>query len=106
MLRNSGGVTNDVYVYSSTTRFPTSTFNGENYWVDVVFSPSGPPTPPGQVTGVVATAGNAGASLVWNAQATGDPPTSYVITPYIGAVAQPTTVVTGRRPRPAPGSAD
>ena len=50
-LRNSGGVTNDVYGYSSTTRFPTSTFNGENYWVDVVFSPAGPPTPPGPVTG-------------------------------------------------------
>ena len=36
--------------------FPTSTYNGENYWVDVSFVPAAPPTAPAQVTGVTATA--------------------------------------------------
>ncbi|WP_213287208.1 DUF4082 domain-containing protein [Bradyrhizobium sp. sGM-13] len=31
---------NGVYTYSSTRAFPTSTFSGENYWVDVMFNPS------------------------------------------------------------------
>ena len=58
-LRNTNGVTNGVYSYSGSSTFPTSTFNGENYWVDVAFSPS---TPPGQVTNVTATAGYASAA--------------------------------------------
>jgi hypothetical protein len=33
----SGG--DGVYVYSSTSVFPTSTYNAANYWVDVVFIP-------------------------------------------------------------------
>jgi hypothetical protein len=101
-LRNAGGVSNDVYSYGSASKFPTSTFNGENYWVDVTFAPSGPPTPPGQVTGVVASAANAAALLTWNAPATGDPATGYTITPYLGSVAQPTKVVSGT---PAPTNA-
>ena len=35
----SGG--NGVYVYGGGGIFPTSTFAGSNYWVDVVFNPSG-----------------------------------------------------------------
>jgi hypothetical protein len=33
----SGG--DGVYLYSSTSVFPTSTYNAANYWVDVVFIP-------------------------------------------------------------------
>ncbi|WP_244426746.1 N,N-dimethylformamidase beta subunit family domain-containing protein, partial [Sinorhizobium sojae] len=29
-----------VYTYSSASAFPSSTFNGENYWVDVLFNPA------------------------------------------------------------------
>ena len=32
----SGG--NGVYAYSATSKFPNSTFNATNYWVDVVFT--------------------------------------------------------------------
>jgi Domain of unknown function (DUF4082)/Fibronectin type III domain/Bacterial Ig domain len=94
-LRNSNGVDNGVYSYGGSTQFPTNTFNGENYWVDVVFSPA---SPPGQVTNVSATAGYGSAGLTWTAPATGGPVTSYVITPYIGSTAQPTTTVTGSPP--------
>jgi len=29
-----------VYAYGSSNTFPTSTYNNNNYWVDVVYSPS------------------------------------------------------------------
>jgi hypothetical protein len=31
---------NGVYTYSSNRAFPTNTFSGQNYWVDVMFNPS------------------------------------------------------------------
>ena len=98
-LRNTNGVTNGVYSYGSSSTFPTHTFNAENYWVDVVFSPAGPP---GQVTNVTATAGYASAGVSWSAPASGGAVTTYTITPYIGSAAQTPTTVTGS---PAPTSA-
>ena len=94
----NGGMSG-VYAYSSGSSFPTSTYNAENYWVDPIFSPA---APPGQVTGVSATAGNGSASVSWNAPTTGGPATSYIVTPYIGSTAQTSTTVTGS---PAPTSA-
>ncbi len=101
-LRNTNGVTNGVYSYSGSSTFPTNTFNAENYWVDVVFSPSGPP---GQVTNVTATAGYASASLSWSAPTSGGPVTTYTITPYIGSAAQTPTTVTGSQGSTAPTNA-
>ena len=98
-LRDTNGVANGVYSYGSGSAFPTNTFNGENYWVDVVFSPSGPP---GQVANVTATAGYASAGVSWSAPASGGAVTTYTITPYIGSAAQTPTTVTGS---PAPTSA-
>jgi hypothetical protein len=42
------GGTNGVYTYSNTSVFPTSTYNGNNYWVDVLDRPSmlSPPVVP------------------------------------------------------------
>jgi hypothetical protein len=37
---------NGLYAYSDTPTFPTGTFNGSNYWVDVVYSPTAPTPPP------------------------------------------------------------
>jgi hypothetical protein len=98
-LRNTGNVVNGLYSYSSTSRFPTSTFNAENYWVDVAFSPA---PAPGQPTNVVAAAGYASAGVSWTAPTGGGPATSYTVTPYIGTTPQPATTVTGS---PAPTSA-
>jgi hypothetical protein len=41
---------NGVYRYGSGGGFPNSTFNSTNYWVDLVFSPSGPDTTKPTVT--------------------------------------------------------
>ncbi len=44
----SGSSGNGIYAYGSTSIFPTNTFLGSNYWVDVVFNPGGSvaPQPP------------------------------------------------------------
>jgi hypothetical protein len=38
---------NGLYAYSATPTFPTGTFNGTNYWVDVVYTSTAPPPLPG-----------------------------------------------------------
>ncbi len=40
------GAANGVYVYGASPAFPTSSYQGSNYWVDVVFSTAAPPPPP------------------------------------------------------------
>ena len=100
-LRNTNGVVNGVFSYAGSSTFPTSSANAANYWVDPVFTPQTFNTPPGQVGNVSATAGYASASVTWSAPASGDPVTTYTVTPYIGSAAQTPTTVTGN---PAPTS--
>jgi hypothetical protein len=82
---------NGLYAYSSTSVRPTSSWNAANYYVDVTFLQD---PPPGQVTGVTATAGQASATISWTAPATGGRPASYEVTPYIGTTAQTPKTVT------------
>ena len=35
-----------VYAYGSSNTFPTNTYNDNNYWVDVVYSPTAGATAP------------------------------------------------------------
>jgi hypothetical protein len=42
----NGSDPNGVFAYSPTPTFPTGTFNGTNYWVDVVYSQTAPTSPP------------------------------------------------------------
>ena len=87
---------NGWFSYSSGLTFPTNTFQDSNYCVDPVFMPSsGVPGPP---TNVTATAGNATATVSWSAPQSGGAPTSYVVTPYIGATAQTPINVNGSPP--------
>ena len=86
---------NGVYVYTSSSAFPSNSFGAANYWVDVLFSPS---PAPGQVTNVSATAGHGSATVTWSAPGSGGPVTTYTITPYIGNQAQTQTTVTGTPP--------
>jgi hypothetical protein len=54
---------NGVYRYTATSAFPNSTFQSENYWVDVVFVSSiGPDTTPPTVSSVTPPAGQSGVS--------------------------------------------
>ena len=58
-----------------------------------------PLTAPAAPTGVTATAGDRSAVVTWTAPANGGSPiTSYTVTPFIGATAQPPTVITGAPP--------
>ena len=59
---------NGVYTYGSTSSFPTSSFQGTNYWVEPVFEPT---SAAGQVTNVSATASNRSATVSWRAPSTG-----------------------------------
>jgi hypothetical protein len=96
-IKANGTTANGVYDYAATSTFPTSTYNASNYWVDVMFSPS---SAPGTVTNVNATAGTGSAALTWTAPASGGPPSSYKITPYIGSTAQTPTTINGSPPAP------
>jgi hypothetical protein len=91
---NRGGA-NGVYTYAGSSTFPSSTFDGENYAVDVVFAPK---LPPGPVSNVTATPGPGSATVSFTAPTTGGPPTRYVVTPFIGSTAQPSVTVTGTPP--------
>ena len=58
-----------------------------------------PPTAPAAPTSIAATAGDKSAKVTWSAPANGGSPiTSYTVTPFVGSVAQPTTVITGTPP--------
>ena len=89
-----------VYAYGSSNTFPTSTYNNNNYWVDVVYSPTAAPTVPGAPSGVSATGGNGSATVSWTAPSNtgGSAITSYTVTPYIGSVTQTPVTVSGNPP--------
>ena len=64
---------NGVYNYSSTTTFPSSTYNATNYWVDIVFSDTGttpPDTTPPTVSSVSPAAGATGVATTTAVSAT------------------------------------
>ncbi len=90
---------NGLYIYSKTSAFPTQAYNGENYWVDVSFTPA---AAPGQPTNVTATPGYGSAAVSWTPSSSGGAATTVVITPYIGTTAQTPVTVTGN---PAPNNA-
>ncbi len=87
-----GTSVNGVYAYSGTPAFPSDSYHAANYWVDVMYAPV---PVPGQVTGVTATAGKGSATVSWTAPSSGGSPSSYEVTPYIGATAQTVKTVTG-----------
>lgn len=98
VVRESSTTRNGVFRYGSESGFPSNSFGAANYWVDVLFTP----TPaPGQVTNVTATSGGlTSANVSWNAPSSGGGPTSYIVTPYVGVIAQTSKIktVTGSPP--------
>jgi hypothetical protein len=84
--------TNGVYLYGSAGAFPTNSYNGSNYFVDVMVAIPAPGTP---ANVSAAAAGQTSATVLWTAPSTGGPVTSYVVTPYIGSTPQTAKVVSG-----------
>jgi Domain of unknown function (DUF4082)/Fibronectin type III domain/Bacterial Ig domain len=83
---------NGVYTYAATSSFPTNTYNGANYSVDVLYAVP----QPGQVTGVTAAeGGTTSADVSWSPPAGGGPVSSYKVTPYVGGSAQTPKTVGG-----------
>ena len=98
-VRSTPSNPNGVYINGN--GFPTlGDINpgGDNYGVDLLFSPQ---PAPGPASSVVASSGYSSAALGWSAPTSGGPVTSYIITPYIGSSPQATTIVSGS---PAPTS--
>jgi hypothetical protein len=81
---------NGVYAYGPAGTFPTNSWNAGNYWVDVLFAPSGAATAPSAPTGVSAQGDSKSAVVHWTAPSSngGSPITGYTVTPYIGSTAQ------------------
>jgi hypothetical protein len=84
----NGTSPNGVYAYSSTSTFPSSSFDAANYWVDVLFQPggSGAPTAP---TNVTASPASEQAQVSWSAPASSGSSslTGYTVTPFSGTTA-------------------
>ena len=85
---------NGVYTYGA-GGFPTNTYNATNY-TSTWCSCRRPRRAPWAT--LTATAGNAAATVDWDAPATGGAPTSYKVTPYMAGVAQTPVTVTGAPP--------
>ncbi len=67
---NSGSAPNGVYAYASNSAFPNQGWNSSNYWVDVVFAPSGTDTTPPTITFVSPFAGATGVDATSSVLAT------------------------------------
>ena len=94
-LHGPASVGNSVFTYASSTVFPTNIDQGDNYWVDVVYTPA---PAPGPATNVTATPGFGSASVSWTAPTGGGPVTTYTVTPYLNGVSQSTTTTVSGTP--------
>jgi hypothetical protein len=61
---------NGVYAYAAAPAFPTSTYQSTQYWVDVVFNPSGPDTTPPTVSATTPAGGATGVATTVKPAAT------------------------------------
>ncbi|HEY3758579.1 MAG TPA: DUF4082 domain-containing protein [Solirubrobacteraceae bacterium] len=80
---------NGVYAYSSSSTFPSNSYNSTNYYVDVLFAAPAA-SPPGAPTGVLAKPATSQAQVSWTAPSGngGSEITGYTVTPYAGGTAQ------------------
>jgi Domain of unknown function (DUF4082)/Fibronectin type III domain/Bacterial Ig domain len=99
-LGASATVGNGVFAYANSSTFPTQSFQGTNYYVDVSFTPGvSSPSVPGAPSAVTASAGNGSATVSWTAPSNGGSPiTSYTVTPHAGSTTLSPTTVSGSPP--------
>jgi cell division septation protein DedD len=84
---DASGSRNGVYRYGSSSGFPTSSWNASNYWVDVVFAPSGGTVPTTAPPTTVTTAAP-------TTTTTAAPTTTTTAAPTTTTTAAPTTTTT------------
>src|SRR5204862_7825942 len=72
-VRSTPSTPNGIYTYSSTSAFPTSSYQASHYWLAPVFVQT-TATVPGAPTNVAATAGNASAAVSCTAPSNGRSP--------------------------------
>jgi hypothetical protein len=87
-----------VFSYSASSTFPTSSFQGANYWVDVDYEPA-PSATPGTPGHVSASGGNGSAIVSWSPPTSGGAATEYQVIPHSGGEALAPTVLTGAPPQ-------
>jgi hypothetical protein len=97
-------LTEDAVVAAGATPAATINTGAKTYWLaaTILLRPAtGTASIPGAPTAVTATASSGSAAVTWTVPFTGGLPlTSYVVTPYIGTVAQASTTITGSPPSP------
>jgi glucose/arabinose dehydrogenase/phosphodiesterase/alkaline phosphatase D-like protein len=77
---------NGLYLYGTTSGFPTKTYAATNYWVDVVFIPGNDETPP-VISGVQASQVTAaGATIQWSTNEPADRQVEYGTTTAYGTL--------------------
>jgi len=96
-LANGVDGLNGIYSYSSTSTYPSSSFNSSNYWVDVIYAPATTYTLAGTITGVgasgtlVTLSGPVSATATTGASGAfafnGLPNGTYTVTPSNGGIA-------------------
>lgn len=92
---STGSAPNGVYKYSSSTTYPTDTFDDSNYWVDVLFDTDGTDTTPPTVTAQQPTPNATGVPIAMQPSVTfSEPvkPTSVTFTLKQGGTPVPATV--------------
>jgi phosphodiesterase/alkaline phosphatase D-like protein len=81
---------NGVYRYGSASGFPTASWNGSNYWVDVVFLDNVPPV----ISAVTATPAVTSANIIWTTNESSNSRVDYGTTTSLGTTVSSATTVT------------
>jgi phosphodiesterase/alkaline phosphatase D-like protein len=88
-LANSFDGPNGVYLYATGGGFPVNTYLATNYWVDLVFNPTGP-----AITSVAANPAEISATITWTTSTASSSRVDYGTTPtsLTSSVSDPTLV--------------
>jgi hypothetical protein len=89
-LANGVDGPNGVYLYATGGGFPINTYQSTNYWVDLVFNPTGP-----VITSVLATPAVQSATITWTTSTASSSRIDYGTTPaaLTSSVSDPTLVL-------------
>jgi phosphodiesterase/alkaline phosphatase D-like protein len=84
--RSTTSTPNGVFLESASGGFPTGTFQGTNYWVDVVYTPGTPVAPMISTNPVVEDLTQTSATIKWSTTTASDSMVQYGLTASYGSV--------------------